>query len=72
MFIGKNKKLSNKRILLLEKKQNISYTIKPTFGKRVSTLNIATEKLLEKIGAWEYITRKAPIKYMQVNNIFQI
>lgn len=66
--LGKNTKLSNKRILLLESGKPIKWTTKEKYSNRVSALNQNTYNLLNQIGAWKHISavRSAPVQDMQV------
>nr|CAH7763763.1 unnamed protein product [Callosobruchus chinensis] len=66
--LGKNTKLSNKKILLLEAGKEKQYNFSDKYSNRVVSLNPATYKLLNDINAWQHIknTRYATVKRLQV------
>ncbi|CAH1957100.1 unnamed protein product [Acanthoscelides obtectus] len=66
--LGKNTRLSNKRILLLEAGKEKSYSFTGKYSNRVVSLNPATHKLLNDINAWSHIknSRFAAVKRLQV------
>lgn len=66
-ILGKNKRLSNKKILLLEAGKAMGDTLSSKFSNRVSALNPRTHQLLKEIGAWKHISRFAPVLKLQVS-----
>lgn len=66
--LGKNKKLADKSILLLEARSKKNWTPSEKYSKRVSMLNPSTKKLFEEIGVWKHISdsRYAVVKKMQI------
>ncbi|KAJ9596115.1 hypothetical protein L9F63_012699, partial [Diploptera punctata] len=66
--LGKQPKLSSKKILLLEGSPKQDGELKPEYSNRVSSLNPGTRTLLEEIGVWKHIAnaRFQPVKKMQV------
>lgn len=70
MFIssGKNTKLANKRILLLEQQKKIDWKPQEKYSNRVSALNQNTQSLLSIIDAWPHIAnyRFGSVKRLQV------
>ncbi|KAJ8960297.1 hypothetical protein NQ318_004023 [Aromia moschata] len=66
--LGKNFKLSNKRILLLESGKKKPWTLPEKYNNRVVSINPGTHKLLNDINAWRHINnnRFATVKRLQV------
>lgn len=66
--LGHDKRLSTKRILLLEGSPKKEWQLTPHYSNRVSALNGGTKSLLESIGAWEKISkaRCKAVKKMQI------
>ncbi|KYB26591.1 Putative ubiquinone biosynthesis monooxygenase COQ6-like Protein [Tribolium castaneum] len=66
--LGKNPKLAQKKILLLEGSKQSSWKLPEAYSNRVSALNAATFELLNDIDAWKHIAgaRFGPVKRMQV------
>ncbi|XP_050296449.1 ubiquinone biosynthesis monooxygenase COQ6, mitochondrial isoform X2 [Anthonomus grandis grandis] len=66
--LGKNKKLTEKKILLLEASKNKPWTLPEKYSNRVVSLNPGTRTLLNSIGAWKNIekSRFATVKRLQV------
>lgn len=66
--LGKNTKLADRQILLLESSPTAQWTITDKFSNRVSALNQNTYNLLNNIGAWKHISaaRSAPVHNMQI------
>ncbi|KAG7204077.1 hypothetical protein KM043_001928 [Ampulex compressa] len=66
--IANNRRLENKRILLLEGGGKQKYVSQEKYSNRVVALNQQTRTLLSSIGAWQHIeaVRYAPIRKMQV------
>lgn len=65
-FLGKNSRLANKKILLLEAGKAANYANPDKYSNRVSAINPSTQQLMKEIGAWEQITRYAPVLKLQV------
>ncbi|KAF5293935.1 hypothetical protein FQA39_LY13640 [Lamprigera yunnana] len=65
--LGKNPKLANKNILLLETTNPTAWTPRDTYSNRVSAVNLNTFNLLNEIGAWKHIAnvRCSPVKSLQ-------
>lgn len=63
-----NRKLENKKILLLEGSSEHKYTPNERYSNRVVALNQQTRTLLSSIGAWKHIeaVRYTPVRKMQV------
>lgn len=68
--LGKNNKLSNKRILLIESSKNTPFTLPEKYSNRVVSLNPGTKKLLTDIDAWRHIesARFGIVKRLQVTD----
>lgn len=68
MLSGKNSKLSNKKILLLEASKQKKWEHGEKYGNRVVSLNPGTQKLLYEIDVWKHIksARFATVKRLQV------
>lgn len=66
--LGKNSRLSGKRILLLESSKDFPYVLSEKYSNRVVSLNQGTKKLLNKIDAWKHINeaRFATVKRLQL------
>jgi ubiquinone biosynthesis monooxygenase Coq6 len=66
--LGKNPKLGDKKILLLESSKESQWKLPEDYSNRVSALNPANVELLCDIGAWQHIAgaRCGPVKRMQV------
>ncbi|CAG9813073.1 unnamed protein product [Phaedon cochleariae] len=66
--LGRNGKLSDKRILLLEAGAQKLWSLPEKYSNRVVSLNPGTHKLLNDIGAWRSIenSRFATVKRLQV------
>ncbi|XP_025833722.1 ubiquinone biosynthesis monooxygenase COQ6, mitochondrial [Agrilus planipennis] len=66
--LGKNTKLANKTILLLEGSKQFQWEPKEQYSNRVVALNLNTKSLLSSIGAWNHIAavRYGSVKSMQV------
>lgn len=66
--LGKNNRLSDKRILLLEGSKKKEWKLPQHYSNRVSSLNQATCNLLNDIGVWSHIqsTRYGIVKEMQI------
>ncbi|XP_066148540.1 ubiquinone biosynthesis monooxygenase COQ6, mitochondrial [Euwallacea fornicatus] len=66
--LGKNPKLSEKKILLLEASKDKSGNLGEEYSNRVVSINHGTQKLLNQIGAWNFIekNRFATVKKLQV------
>lgn len=66
--LGKNTKLSKKRILLLEGCKEFNWKPTEKYSNRVVALNLNTQKLLNKIDIWKYIEsgRYGPVHKLQV------
>ncbi|XP_058066504.1 ubiquinone biosynthesis monooxygenase COQ6, mitochondrial [Anopheles bellator] len=66
--LGKNSRLQDKRILLLEAAPECKKPSTDRYSNRVSAINKGAHQLMEKIGAWEEIknTRVKPVMKMQV------
>lgn len=67
-FLGKNTKLANKKILLLEQQKKIDWKPQEKYSNRVVALNPSTQSLLSSIDAWPHIAnyRFASVKRLQV------
>ncbi|KAI9560575.1 hypothetical protein GHT06_011523 [Daphnia sinensis] len=65
--LGRNDRLKNKRILLLES-SNYKELNLTAYNLRVCALNLNSKLLLESLGAWQHIVnaRCSPVKKMQV------
>ncbi|XP_069167947.1 ubiquinone biosynthesis monooxygenase COQ6, mitochondrial isoform X2 [Procambarus clarkii] len=63
-----SKRLSDRKILLLEGAPNKPWSLPEEFSNRVCALNGHTRKLFHKLGVWEHIRhmRAQPVKRMQV------
>ncbi|XP_056635329.1 ubiquinone biosynthesis monooxygenase COQ6, mitochondrial isoform X2 [Diorhabda sublineata] len=66
--LGKNTRLSGKRILLLESSKDSLYVLPEKYSNRVVSLNPGTKKSLTKIDAWKHINeaRFATVKRLQI------
>ncbi|KAF5308215.1 hypothetical protein FQR65_LT06395 [Abscondita terminalis] len=64
--LGKNTKLNGHSILLLESGKPRSYVLEEKYSNRVSSINLNTYNLLNKIGAWKHI---ADVRCSQVTNM---
>ncbi|KAK4885132.1 hypothetical protein RN001_001403 [Aquatica leii] len=66
--LGKNSKLSDHRILLLESGTPHNWIKTEKYSNRVSALNLNTYNLMNKIGAWKHIAeiRCSSVKNMQI------
>ncbi|XP_056635326.1 ubiquinone biosynthesis monooxygenase COQ6, mitochondrial isoform X1 [Diorhabda sublineata] len=66
--LGKNTRLSGKRILLLESSKDSLYVLPEKYSNRVVSLNPGTKKSLTKIDAWKHINeaRFATVKRLQL------
>ncbi|XP_066249097.1 ubiquinone biosynthesis monooxygenase COQ6, mitochondrial-like [Euwallacea similis] len=66
--LGKNPKLSNKKILLLEASKSKPWNSPEEYSNRVVSINPGTQNLLNQIGAWNFIekNRFATVKRLQV------
>ncbi|XP_023313056.1 ubiquinone biosynthesis monooxygenase COQ6, mitochondrial-like [Anoplophora glabripennis] len=66
--LGKNAKLANKHILLLEAGKQKVWSLPEKYSNRVVSINPGTYKLLNYIGAWKHIeaSRYAAVKRLQV------
>nr|CAD7197753.1 unnamed protein product [Timema douglasi] len=66
--LGQSKKLSNKKILLLEGGKDQKYKLQPKYSNRVVALNPSSKHLLSSIGAWQHISnaRVTSVNKMQV------
>lgn len=70
LYSGKNPKLSNKKILLLEASKEKQWNLPEKYGNRVVSLNLGTHQLLNEIGAWKHIknARFSTVKRLQVHD----
>ncbi|XP_071453969.1 ubiquinone biosynthesis monooxygenase COQ6, mitochondrial [Hetaerina americana] len=70
--LGKNPKLSNHKILLLEESAEKTWELKPEYSNRVSALGSNSKAFLDSIGAWSHIeqSRFKEVKKMQVWDAF--
>lgn len=68
LIVGKNSKLSGKKVLLLEGSKQTHWQLPESYSNRVSALNAATFELLNDIDVWKHIAsaRFGPVKRMQV------
>ncbi|XP_011057251.1 PREDICTED: ubiquinone biosynthesis monooxygenase COQ6 [Acromyrmex echinatior] len=66
--IANNRRLADKKILLLENNAKQEYTPQEKYSNRVVALNQQTRTLLSSIGAWKHIEaiRYSPVQKMQV------
>ncbi|XP_044745342.1 ubiquinone biosynthesis monooxygenase COQ6, mitochondrial [Coccinella septempunctata] len=66
--LGKNSRLSDKSILLLEGSKKRDWKLPELYSNRVSSLNQATYNLLNEIGVWRHIqsSRYGTVKRMQI------
>ncbi|XP_039430572.1 ubiquinone biosynthesis monooxygenase COQ6, mitochondrial [Culex pipiens pallens] len=66
--LGKNPRLSDRRILLLEAAPGFKQPSTATYSNRVSAISKGTHRLMKAIGAWPQIeaTRVKPVLKMQV------
>ncbi|KAG5896170.1 hypothetical protein JTB14_016945 [Gonioctena quinquepunctata] len=66
--LGKNSKLSDKRILLLEAGKEKTWSVPEKYSNRVVSLNPGTHKLLNDIDVWKHLesARYAIVKRLQV------
>lgn len=66
--LGRNKKLSSKKILLLEASSDVQFNMPEHYNNRVVALNPNTFDLLNNIGAWQHIKnfRYGNVKKLQV------
>ncbi|KAJ8985966.1 hypothetical protein NQ317_010724, partial [Molorchus minor] len=66
--LGKNTKLCNLRILLLEASKEKTWSLPIKYSNRVVSVNPGTYNLLNDVDAWEYISsrRYATVKRLQV------
>ncbi|XP_021694709.1 ubiquinone biosynthesis monooxygenase COQ6, mitochondrial [Aedes aegypti] len=66
--LGKNPRLADRRILLLEAATGFKQPSTETYSNRVSAISKGTHRLMKAIGAWEQIeaTRVKPVLKMQV------
>ncbi|KYM93567.1 PREDICTED: ubiquinone biosynthesis monooxygenase COQ6, mitochondrial [Cyphomyrmex costatus] len=66
--IANNRRLANRKILLLESNAKQEYTPQEQYSNRVVALNQQTRTLLSSIGAWKHIeaVRYSPVRRMQV------
>ncbi|XP_012149973.2 ubiquinone biosynthesis protein COQ6, mitochondrial isoform X1 [Megachile rotundata] len=66
--LANNRRLENKRVLLLEGGKKFEYKFPEKYSNRVVALNQQTRTLLSSIGAWQHIeaTRYCAVRKMQV------
>ncbi|XP_049877817.1 ubiquinone biosynthesis monooxygenase COQ6, mitochondrial [Pectinophora gossypiella] len=66
--LGKNKVLSNLKILLLEGSPNKKYELKEEYSNRVVALNPSTKALMSSLDVWMHVenARLQPVRHMQV------
>lgn len=66
--LGKNPRLADRRILLLEAAAGFKQPSTETYSNRVSAISKGTHRLMKTIGAWQQIesTRVKPVLKMQV------
>lgn len=66
--LGKNTKLREKRVLLLEACPNKAWGNPEKYSNRVVSINPSSQKLFSDLGAWKFIEkhRFAPVKQLQV------
>ncbi|XP_065072879.1 ubiquinone biosynthesis monooxygenase COQ6, mitochondrial [Ochlerotatus camptorhynchus] len=66
--LGKNPRLADRRILLLEAAAGFKQPLTETYSNRVSAISKGTHRLMKAIGAWDHIeaTRVKPVLKMQV------
>ncbi|KAK7069589.1 putative ubiquinone biosynthesis monooxygenase, partial [Halocaridina rubra] len=66
--MGQSRRLSDRRILLLEGAPKKTWQLPEEFSNRVCALNRHTQKLFKKLGVWDRITnmRLQPVRRMQV------
>lgn len=66
--LGKNPRLADRRILLLEAAAGFKQPSTETYSNRVSAISKGTHRLMKAIGAWDQIeaTRVKPVLKMQV------
>jgi 2-polyprenyl-6-methoxyphenol hydroxylase-like FAD-dependent oxidoreductase len=64
-------RLSDKKILLLERSPQQSRDLKAQYSNRVSSLNTGTKALLQSIGAWKHVAnaRYKTVKKLQVQEV---
>lgn len=69
--LGKNPRLSQKRILVLEASKEKKWSYSEKYSNRVVSLSPGTYKLLNDLGAWDFIAKNrfATIKRLQVISI---
>lgn len=68
-FSGKDPKLGNKKILMLEGSAKRAFQVKPKrYSNRVVSLNSGTRNFFERIGVWQHIEagRYSTVKKLQV------
>jgi len=70
---GKLKRLSNRRILLLESAKKLpakqiidKNSDNPQFNKRVVALSPGSKKFLSKLGVWDHVWRSQDVTCLQV------
>ncbi|XP_046401845.1 ubiquinone biosynthesis monooxygenase COQ6, mitochondrial [Ischnura elegans] len=70
--LGRNRKFSNHKILLLEESPEKTWDLKPEYSNRVSALGAHSKMFLDSIGAWSHIekARLKEVKKMQVWDAF--
>lgn len=66
--LGQSKRLSDRRILVLEGAPKKDWHLSEEFNNRVCALNRHTQQLFKKLGVWDRITnmRLQPVRRMQV------
>lgn len=72
LHLGKNTKLSNKRMLLLEASKEKKWKLPVNYSNRVVSLNPGSQTLFSKIDVWKHIenARFATVKRLQVKYVF--